>query len=38
MVGALILSRSIDDPALSAELLSETQAWIGEKTIPGHGA
>ncbi|MGF7055997.1 TetR/AcrR family transcriptional repressor of nem operon [Bosea sp. OAE752] len=35
MVGALILSRSIDDPALSAELLSETQAWIGERTIPG---
>jgi TetR/AcrR family transcriptional repressor of nem operon len=37
MVGALILSRSIDDPALSAELLSETQAWIGGSTIPGQG-
>ncbi|WP_400158146.1 TetR/AcrR family transcriptional regulator [Agrobacterium sp. P15N1-A] len=37
MVGALILSRSIDDAVLSAELLSETQAWIGEKTIPLQG-
>jgi TetR/AcrR family transcriptional repressor of nem operon len=37
MVGALILSRSIDDPALSGELLSETREWIGEKTIPGNG-
>jgi len=37
MVGALILSRSIDDPALSAELLSETQAWIRERTTPGQG-
>jgi TetR/AcrR family transcriptional repressor of nem operon len=35
MVGALILSRSIDAPALSAELLSETRAWIGERTMPG---
>ncbi|MCC4233364.1 TetR/AcrR family transcriptional regulator [Sphingobium soli] len=34
MVGALILSRSIDDPELSAEVLSETRAWIGEKTMP----
>ncbi|MCX5581719.1 TetR/AcrR family transcriptional regulator [Kaistia terrae] len=31
MVGALILARSIDDPALSDELLSETRAWIDEK-------
>ena len=31
MVGALILARSIDDPALSNELLSETRAWIDEK-------
>jgi len=30
MVGALILARSIDDPALSDELLSETRAWIDD--------
>ena len=34
MVGALILARSIDDPALSNELLAETRAWIDEKTRP----
>jgi TetR/AcrR family transcriptional regulator, transcriptional repressor for nem operon len=28
MVGALILARLADDPALSDELLAETQAWI----------
>jgi TetR/AcrR family transcriptional repressor of nem operon len=28
MVGAVILSRAIDDPALSDELLRETRAWI----------
>jgi hypothetical protein len=32
MVGALILSQSIDDPALSDDLLSETRAWIAERT------
>jgi TetR/AcrR family transcriptional repressor of nem operon len=35
MVGALILARSIDDPALSDELLSETRAWIDERKMPG---
>lgn len=28
MVGALVLARSIDDPALSDELLTKTRAWI----------
>ncbi|SMH54788.1 TetR/AcrR family transcriptional regulator [Mesorhizobium australicum] len=28
MVGAMILARSIDDPALSEEVLKETRAWI----------
>ena len=35
MVGALILARSIDDPALSDEILSETRAWIDEAKLPG---
>lgn len=34
MVGAVILARSIDDPALSAELLTETRAWIGGRDRP----
>ena len=34
MVGALILARSIDDPALSDELMAETRAWIGERSSP----
>lgn len=34
MVGALILARSIDDPALSDELLAETRAWIDERKLP----
>lgn len=34
MVGALILARSIDDPVLSGELLSETRAWIDERRAP----
>ena len=34
MVGALILARSVDDPALSEELLSETRAWIDGKGNP----
>lgn len=34
MVGALILARSIDSPALSDELLSETRAWIDETKTP----
>lgn len=38
MVGALILARSIDNPALSDELLSETRAWIDERKTPGHPA
>jgi TetR/AcrR family transcriptional repressor of nem operon len=28
MVGALILARAIDDPALSDEVLEQTRAWI----------
>lgn len=32
MVGALILSGSIEDPALSDDLLSETRARIDERT------
>lgn len=34
MVGALILARSVDDPALSQELLQETRAWIAGATKP----
>jgi TetR/AcrR family transcriptional regulator, transcriptional repressor for nem operon len=29
MVGAVILARLVDDPALSDELLEQTRAWIG---------
>ena len=32
MVGALVLSRAIEDPALSDEILSETRAWIDERS------
>ncbi|TIQ44518.1 MAG: TetR/AcrR family transcriptional regulator, partial [Mesorhizobium sp.] len=28
MVGAVILARAIDDPALSDEVLEQTRAWI----------
>lgn len=28
MVGAVVLARAIDDPALSGEILDETRAWI----------
>lgn len=35
MVGALILARSVDDPALSQELLSETRSWITENGATG---
>lgn len=28
MIGALILARAVDDPALSDEILNETRAWI----------
>lgn len=28
MVGAIVLSRSVDDPALSDELLAATRAWL----------
>lgn len=31
MVGAVILARAIDDPALSAEVLQETRAWIEDR-------
>jgi TetR/AcrR family transcriptional regulator, transcriptional repressor for nem operon len=32
MVGAVILARATDDPALSAEILLETRAWIEDRT------
>jgi TetR/AcrR family transcriptional repressor of nem operon len=28
MVGAVILARAIEDPALSEEMLQQTRAWI----------
>ena len=28
MVGALILARAVDDPALSDDVLAQTRAWI----------
>lgn len=28
MIGALILARAVDDPALSDEILQQTQAWL----------
>ncbi|WP_310630697.1 helix-turn-helix domain-containing protein [Paraburkholderia sp.] len=31
MVGAVILARLIDDPALSDEILDETRAWIDDR-------
>ncbi|MDE1148364.1 MAG: TetR family transcriptional regulator [Azospirillaceae bacterium] len=34
MVGALVLARAIDDPALSGELLNQTRAWIADDTPP----
>lgn len=35
MVGAVILARAVDDPALSDEILMETRTWIdeGSKTL-----
>ena len=33
MVGAMIMARSVDDPALSAEILAETRAWIEQSGI-----
>jgi TetR/AcrR family transcriptional regulator, transcriptional repressor for nem operon len=33
MLGAVILARLIDDPALSDEVLSETRAWIAERGV-----
>lgn len=29
MVGALVMARAVDDPALANELLTSTRAWIG---------
>ncbi len=39
MVGALILARSIDDPALAQELLAQTKEWLRDKNpdAPGGG-
>ena len=28
MVGAMILARAVDDPALSGEVLDQTRAWL----------
>lgn len=40
MVGALVLARTINDPALSDEILKETRTWIGEQetrmAVGGH--
>lgn len=35
MVGAVVLARSIDDPALANDLLSETRAWIRGGGVAG---
>jgi TetR/AcrR family transcriptional regulator, transcriptional repressor for nem operon len=35
MLGAVILARLIDDPALSDEVLSTTHAWIAERGVGG---
>jgi TetR/AcrR family transcriptional repressor of nem operon len=32
MVGAMILARVSDDPALSAEILEQTQSWLAAQT------
>ncbi len=32
MVGAVVLSRAVDDPALSDELLAQTRAWLAGDT------
>lgn len=37
MVGALVLARAIDDPALSGELLGQTRAWISAAKHPDCG-
>jgi TetR/AcrR family transcriptional regulator, transcriptional repressor for nem operon len=37
MVGAVILARLIDDPALSDEVLEQTRAWIGDHGV-GNGS
>jgi TetR/AcrR family transcriptional repressor of nem operon len=37
MVGAMILSRVSDDPALSEEMLDETRAWLAARGTDGAG-
>lgn len=37
MVGALVLARAIDDPALSDEVLEKTRAWIGTRAAAADG-
>lgn len=37
MVGAVILARLSDDPALSEEVLAQTRAWIDESTSASAG-
>ena len=32
MVGAMILARASDDPALSGEVLDQTRAWLQDRT------
>lgn len=32
MVGAMVLSRAMEDPALAEEILTEARAWIGDRT------
>lgn len=35
LVGAILISRTIDDPSLSNEILQDTRAWIGRRTTSG---
>ncbi len=34
MVGAIVMARAVEDPALADELLTETRAWIGGMPAP----
>ena len=36
MVGAMIMARVSDDPALSNEVLEETRAWIEDSRLDRH--
>jgi hypothetical protein len=34
MVGAVVLSRAVDDPELADELLAGTRAWLARDAAP----